>query len=76
LVWAGNRLEEYLQRARGESYEAILEAGGGIYNTVTATQQASEAELYELAKDRAQHFQREGVSTLEIKSGYAAGTGA
>lgn len=70
LVWAGSRLDEYLQRARGESYEAILEAGGGIYNTVTATQRASEDELFQLAQARALHFQREGVSTLEIKSGY------
>lgn len=70
LVWAGNRLDEYLQRARGESYEAILEAGGGIYNTVTATQRASEDELFQLAQARALHFQSEGVSTLEIKSGY------
>lgn len=70
LVWAGNRLDEYLQRARGESYEAILEAGGGIYNTVTATQRASEDDLFQLAHARALHFQREGVSTLEIKSGY------
>jgi len=70
LVWAGNRLDEYLQRARGESYEAILEAGGGIYNTVTATQHASEDELFQLAQARALHFQREGVSTLEVKSGY------
>lgn len=70
LVWAGNRLDEYLQRARGESYEAILEAGGGIYNTVTATQRASEDELFQLAQARVLHFQREGVSTLEIKSGY------
>ncbi|MCE7985453.1 MAG: imidazolonepropionase [Caldilinea sp. CFX5] len=70
LVWAGSRLDEYLQRARGESYEAILEAGGGIYNTVTATQRASEEELFQLAQARALHFQREGVSTLEVKSGY------
>lgn len=70
LVWAGSRLDEYLQRARGESYEAILEAGGGIYNSVRATQRASEDELLALAQSRAAIFQRDGVSTLEIKSGY------
>jgi imidazolonepropionase len=70
LVWAGARLDEYLQRARGASYEAILEAGGGIYNTVSATQRASEDELFALAQARAALFQRGGVSTMEVKSGY------
>jgi len=70
LVYGGNRLNEYLQRARGESYEAILQAGGGIYSTVKATTAASEDELYELAKTRAGKFLATGVSALEIKSGY------
>ena len=70
LVYGGNRLGEYLQRARGESYEAILAAGGGIYSTVRATDAASEDELYELAKTRAQIFLAQGVTALEIKSGY------
>lgn len=70
LVYGGNRLGEYLQRARGESYEAILAAGGGIYSTVRATDAASEDELYESAKARAQTFLAQGVTALEIKSGY------
>ncbi|MDX2003746.1 MAG: imidazolonepropionase [Meiothermus sp.] len=70
LVYGGNRLGEYLKRARGESYEAILAAGGGIYSTVGATDAASEGELYELAKTRAQAFLSQGVTALEIKSGY------
>jgi len=70
LVWAGDRLEEYLRRARGESYEAILLAGGGIHQTVEATQRASEDELYELAQARAQVLLQGGVTALEIKSGY------
>ncbi|MCX7784355.1 MAG: imidazolonepropionase [Meiothermus sp.] len=70
LVYGGNRLGEYLQRARGESYEAILAAGGGIYATVRATEAASENELYEWAKARAQIFLAQGVTALEIKSGY------
>ncbi len=70
LVWAGNRLVEYHQRAKGESYEAILESGGGIYNTVKATQGASEDELLELSLKRARVFLQGGVTTLEIKSGY------
>lgn len=70
LVYGGDRLDEYLQRARGESYEAILAAGGGIYSTVKATHAASEVELYGQARARAQLFLAQGVTTLEIKSGY------
>ncbi len=70
LVWAGDRIREYEQRFKGESYEAILEAGGGIYNTVKATQAASEEELLELAIERAKVFLKGGVATLEVKSGY------
>ncbi len=70
LVYGGNRLGEYLKRARGESYEAILAAGGGIYSTVRATAAATEEELYEQAAARAALFLAQGVTTLEIKSGY------
>ncbi|GEM86803.1 imidazolonepropionase [Meiothermus granaticius] len=70
LVYGGDRLGEYLQRARGESYEAILAAGGGIYSTVRATDAASEDELYEWAQARAQIFLTQGVTAIEIKSGY------
>jgi len=70
LVWAGDRVHEYEQRSRGDSYEAILEAGGGIYNTVEATQAASEAELLASAVKRAATFLKGGVATLEVKSGY------
>lgn len=70
LVWAGSRVDEYLRRARGETYEAILEAGGGIYNTVRATAAASEDELLAGALSRARYMLSQGVTTLEIKSGY------
>ncbi|GIW26576.1 imidazolonepropionase [Meiothermus sp.] len=70
LVYAGNRLDEYMQRARGERYEAILAAGGGIYATVRATLAASEEALYEEARARAQIFLAQGVTAIEIKSGY------
>jgi imidazolonepropionase len=70
LVYGGDRLDEYLRRARGESYEAILAAGGGIYATVRATDAASEEELYAQARGRAEKFLAAGVTTLEIKSGY------
>ncbi len=70
LVYGGDRLGEYLQRARGESYEAILAAGGGIHATVQATAAASEDELYGWAQARAALFLAQGVTTIEIKSGY------
>ena len=70
LVYGGNRLGEYLQRARGETYEAILAAGGGIHSTVQATKAASENELFGLASARAAKFLAQGVTALEIKSGY------
>ena len=70
LIWAGDRIHEYEQRFKGETYESILEAGGGIYNTVRATQAASEEALLELAVKRAEIFLRGGVTTLEVKSGY------
>lgn len=70
LVWAGSRLDEYRRRAKGERYEAVLAAGGGIHATVRATQAASEEELLELALGRAEVFLQGGVTTLEVKSGY------
>ncbi|MDR7435827.1 MAG: imidazolonepropionase [Armatimonadota bacterium] len=70
LVYAGSRLEEYLRRAQGESYEAFLEAGGGIHRTVRATQAASEEELLNLARARLRKLLAGGVTTVEIKSGY------
>lgn len=70
LIYAGSRVGEHRRRARGESYEAILEAGGGIHTTVAATNAAGEDELFELARARAATFLRGGVTTLEVKSGY------
>jgi imidazolonepropionase len=70
LVWAGSRLDDYLRRARGETYEAILEAGGGIHSTVEATRAASEDALFALARARAATLLATGVTTIEVKSGY------
>jgi len=74
LIWAGDRLDEYLLRARGASYAEILAAGGGIHETVTATNDASEPTLLMLARRRAGAFLRGGVTALEIKSGYGLTT--
>ncbi len=69
-VWAGSRADEFLRRLRGESYERILEAGGGILSTVRATRAASEDELTDLAAARLARMRERGVTTVEIKSGY------
>lgn len=70
LVYAGNRAHEFELRLEGASYEAIARAGGGIRSTVAATRAASDDELLTLAVERARALMREGVSTIEIKSGY------
>ncbi|MEH6824913.1 MAG: imidazolonepropionase [Motiliproteus sp.] len=70
LVFAGNRAEEFEQRLLGASYEAIAQRGGGILSTVNATRKASVAELVALAEPRLKALLAEGVTTVEIKSGY------
>jgi imidazolonepropionase len=74
LVFAGDRAREWQQRAEGASYEEIAAAGGGVLSTVRATRQAGENELTEMAAGRAQRLVREGVTTIEIKSGYGLDT--
>ena len=70
LVFAGNRAEEFELRLQGASYEGIARAGGGIVSTVTKTRAASEGELLAQSLPRARALLRDGVTTLEIKSGY------
>ena len=70
LVFGGQRAEEYERRLAGVSYEEIAAEGGGILSTVTATRAASEDQLYADALPRLQALAREGVATVEIKSGY------
>ena len=70
LVFAGDRAAEFEQRLRGTSYEDIARAGGGIMSTVRSTRDASVDELFEQALPRAQALMAEGVTTIEIKSGY------
>ncbi len=70
LVFAGDRVGEFEQRLQGASYEDIARAGGGILSTVRATRAASEDELLAQSLPRAQALLRDGVTTLEIKSGY------
>ena len=70
LVFAGSRAQEWEQRLNGVSYQTISSAGGGINATVEATRSASEAELLSLAQARLNRLMAEGVTTVEIKSGY------
>jgi imidazolonepropionase len=70
LVFAGNRLDDFERRARGETYEQIAKAGGGIWSTVRKTRAASEADLFTQAKKHANWFLRCGTTTAEAKSGY------
>jgi len=70
LVFGGDRAAEFEQRLKGASYEDIARAGGGIISTVTATRAASADELFAAALPRVEALAREGVATIEIKSGY------
>ncbi|MEX0845553.1 MAG: imidazolonepropionase, partial [Balneolaceae bacterium] len=70
LVFGGNRADEFAMRSAGMSYEEIAEQGGGIISTVEATRQASKEELKDLAQIRLQKALRQGITTMEIKSGY------
>ena len=70
LVFAGNRADEYAERLRGRSYEQIARAGGGILASVRAVRAASEAQLFEESAPRLAALLGEGVTTIEIKSGY------
>ena len=70
LVFGGDRAREFEMRLKGASYEEISKAGGGIVSTMKATRSSSLAELVENALPRLDALIAEGVTTLEIKSGY------
>ena len=70
LIFSGDRAQEFEQRLAGASYEAIARAGGGIVSTVAATRTASEQELVAQATPRLDALIAEGLTTIEIKSGY------
>src|SRR6202045_4126625 len=70
LVFAGNRLDDFERRSRGETYEQIAKAGGGIWSTVQKTRAASELDLLTQAKKHANWLLSCGTTTTETKSGY------
>lgn len=70
LVFGGQRANEFEMRLEGASYMEVAKAGGGIISTVSATRKASEDELFDQAVPRLQALINDGVTTIEIKSGY------
>ncbi|MCA3191078.1 MULTISPECIES: imidazolonepropionase [unclassified Cupriavidus] len=70
LVYGGQRADEFAMRLAGAGYEEIARAGGGIVSTVRATREADEATLFAQAAVRLEALLAEGVTTIEIKSGY------
>jgi imidazolonepropionase len=74
LVFGGTRVRDWQMRAGGASYEDVARAGGGIVSTVAATRAASEDELVASGAARARVLARQGVTTVEIKSGYGLDT--
>lgn len=76
LVYAGNRAREFERRLAGASYADIARSGGGIRGTVAATRAAAEDALLEASRERLEALADEGVTTVEIKSGYGLSTAA
>lgn len=74
IVFGGNRAHEFELRLAGATYEEISRAGGGIASTMRATRHESEEQLLAAAKKRVETLMRDGVTTLEIKSGYGLDT--
>jgi imidazolonepropionase len=70
LVFAGSRAGEYAERLRGRSYEEIARAGGGILSTMRRVRAASEQQLFDESLPRIEALLAEGVTTVEVKSGY------
>ena len=70
LVYGGQRAREFELRLQGASYEEIARAGGGIRSSVAATRETDEELLFQLAAARLQSLKAEGLTTVEIKSGY------
>jgi imidazolonepropionase len=70
LIFAGNRLDDFERRARGETYQEIAKAGGGIWSTVEKTRAADEAGLFAQAMTHANWLLSSGTTTVEAKSGY------
>lgn len=71
LCWAGSRAKDYAYRLQGVSYSEIAAQGGGIWDTVTKTRNASDTDLRDELISRANRHLRNGITTCEVKSGYS-----
>lgn len=70
IVYAGNRIQEFVDRINGLSYEEIANRGGGILNSAKKLHETSEEEIYNQSKARLEEVMRQGTGAAEIKSGY------
>ena len=70
IVYAGNRIQEFVDRINGLSYEEIANRGGGILNSAIRLNETSEDEIYEQSKARLEEIMQQGTGAVEIKSGY------
>lgn len=70
LVFGGDRKAEFEKKIKGATYQEIQKSGGGISKTVKDTQKISKAELLKISQNRVDKFKKQGVSLLEVKSGY------
>ncbi|WP_298306253.1 imidazolonepropionase [Flavobacterium sp.] len=70
IVYAGNRIQEFVDRIHGLSYEEIANRGGGILNSAKKLNETSEEELYNQSKARLEEVMKQGTGAVEIKSGY------
>ena len=74
LIYGGNRAKEFEQRLTGTSYADIAAAGGGIQSTVQATRRETEDALFNAARQRLRRMISQGITTVEVKSGYGLDT--
>lgn len=70
IVYAGNRIQEFVDRINGLTYEEISHRGGGILNSAKKLNETSEDEIYEQSKARLEEIMQQGTGAVEIKSGY------
>ena len=70
IVYAGNRIQEFVDRINGLSYEEIANRGGGILNSAKRLNETLEEDLYEQSKKRLEEVMQQGTGAIEIKSGY------
>src|SRR4029077_3481403 len=76
LVFGGNRLDDFERRARGETYEQIAAAGGGLWSAGRKPRAATDEQLFEQGKRHAEWMLRSGTTTAEAKSGYGLTVGS